>query len=169
MREKPQTKLWHIKLQKAGETISLYTVSEKKPLLIFESYFARLRRMVQITPLGRSGEPLFFFSEEEKAEVEKATEMFGFELKAITEKQIILQVENPENEILWEVAFFSPRARGLWTVKYFLAQDKKKMRSRVEKFRPKGHRISVKKAIRMGQYPIEDITKDSLLLRRGGK
>jgi len=166
MWEKPQAKLWHIKLQKAGETISLFTVSQNKPILVFESYFAKLRRMVQITPPGRSREPVFFFSKEEKAEVEKATEMFGFKLKTITEKQIILQVENPENEILWEVAFFSPRARGLWTVKYFLARDKKKVRSRVEKFRPKDHRISVKKAIRMGQYPIEDITKDSLFLRR---
>ena len=165
MKENEQGKLWQIRMEKAGETTRLYVVSVHKPMLVFESYFARLRRRFEIAPSKKQDPPRFYLLEGEKAEVERATDMHGFKLKAITEKHIVLQAENPENKNLYEISFFNPRLRGLWRRKYVFSKDKGEAASFAQQFKEDYH-IGIRKAAKIDGYPLEAIEKDQIILRR---
>jgi hypothetical protein len=165
MKENLQVKLWQIRMERAGETTRLYVVSVHKPMLVFESYFGRLRRRFEITTLKKQNPPVFYLLAGEKAEVEKATDMHGFKLKAITEKYIILEVENPENKNLYEISLFNPRLRGFWGRKYVLSKDKREAASFAQQFKENYH-ISIKKATKIDSYPVEVVEKDRIILAR---
>jgi len=124
MKENEHAKLWEIRMEKAGETAKFYVVSVHKPMLVFESYFGRLRRRFEIAPSKKQDPPRFYLLEGEKAEVERATDTHGFKLKAVTRKHILLQAENPENRNLYEISFFNPRLRGFWGRKYVFSKDR---------------------------------------------
>ncbi len=165
MKENLPAKLWQIRMKKAGKTARLYVVSIHKPMLVFESYFGRLRRRFEITRSKKQDPPVFYLLEGEKAEVERATDMHGFRLKAVTEKHIILQVENPENKDLYEISFFHPRLRGFWKRKYVISKDKREATSFAQQFKEDYH-VSIRKAAKINGYPIETIEKDHIILHR---
>ncbi len=165
MKENLPAKLWQIRMEKAGETTRLYVVSIHKPMLVFESYFGRLRRRFEIAPSKKQDPPVFYLLEGEKSEVERATDMHGFKLKAITEHHIILQVENPENKNFYEISFFNPRLRGFWRKKYIFSKDKREAASFAQQFKADYH-ISVRKAAKIDGYPVESIEKNRIILNR---
>lgn len=165
MKENQQAKLWQIGMEKGGETGRLYVVSVQKPMLVFESYLGRLRRRFQIEP-SRRGEPLtFYLLDGEKAEVERATDMHGFKLKAVTEKHILLEAENPGDKDLYEISLFRPRLAGFWGKKYVFSKNKKEAAGFAQQFR-KEYRVSVRKAAKIDGYAIEAIEKDRIILSR---
>jgi len=164
-KENLQAKLWQIRMERTGETARLYVVSVHKPMLVFESYFGRLRRRFEITTLKKQDPPVFYLLAGEKAEVEKATDMHGFKLKAITEKYIILEVENPENKNLYEISLFNPRLRGFWGRKYVLSKDKREAASFAQQFKEDYH-VSIKKAAKIDSYPVEVVEKNRIILTR---
>ena len=165
MKENEHAKLWEIRMEKAGETAKLYVVSVHKPMLVFESYFGRLRRRFEIAPSKKQDPPRFYLLEGEKAEVERATDMHGFKLKAVTEKHIVLQAENPENRNLYEISFFNPRLRGFWGRKYVFSKDKREAASFAWQFKEDYH-ISIRKAVKIDGYPVEATEKDRIILKR---
>ena len=165
MKEKQQARLWQIRMEKAGETERLYVVSVQKPMLVFESYFGRLRRRFEIAPSRRKDPPTFYLLEGEKAGVERAADMHGFKLQAITERHIILEAENPENKEFYEISLFAPRLAGFWRKKYVFSKDKKEAASFAQQFK-EDYRVSVRKAAKIDGYTIEAIEKDRIILRR---
>lgn len=165
MKENLPAKLWQIRMGKTGETTRLYVVSVHKPMLMFESYFGRLRRRFEIAPSKKLDPPVFYLLEGEKAEVERATDMHGFKLKAVTENHIILEVQNPENKSLYEISFFNPRLRGFWGRKYVFSSDKKEAASFAQEL-AKDYHLSISKATKIDGYPLEVVEKDRLILRR---
>jgi hypothetical protein len=134
-------------------------------MLVFESYFGRLRRRFEIAPSKKQDPPVLYLLEGEKAEVERATDMHGFRLKAITEHHIILEVENPENKNLYEISLFHPRLRGFWEKKYVFSKDKREAASFAQQFKEDYH-ISTRKAVKIDGYPVEVIEKDRIILNR---
>ena len=165
MKENQQARLWQIRMEKGGETERLYVVSVQKPMLVFESYFGRLRRRFEIAPSRRKDPPTFYLLEGEKAEVERVADMHGFKLEAVTERHIILEAENPENKELYEISLFAPRLVGFWRKKYVFSKDKKEAASFAQQFK-EDYRVSVRKAAKIDGYTIEAIEKDRIILRR---
>lgn len=165
MKENQQAKLWQIRMEKAGETERLYVVSVQKPMLVFESYFGRLRRRFEIAPSRRKDPPIFYLLEGEKAEVERAADMHGFKLEAVTERHIILEAKNPGSEDFYEISLFAPRLAGFWRKKYVFSKDKKEAASFARQFK-EDYRVSVRKAAKIDGYAIEAIEKDRIILRR---
>jgi|GEM_PF-1564792 len=165
MKEKSEAKLWQIKIEKAGEIMRFYVVSPFKPMLIFESYFGKFRRMFDITPKGKQEQLVFFINKQDKAEVERAVEMYGFKLSSITEKHIILEGENLENKYLYEIFLFNTRIRGLFKVEYVFAKDKKEASNFAKEFK-RYYRISVRKTNKIACYPINFIGKNKIILER---
>jgi hypothetical protein len=165
MKEDLPAKLWQIRMKKAGEITRFYVVSVHKPMLVFESYFGRLRRKFEITSSKKHDPPVFYLLAGEEAEVERATDMHGFKLKAITEKHIILKMENPENKNLYEISLFNPQLRGFWRREYVFSKDKRKAASFAQQFKEKYH-LSIKKAAKIDGYPVEVVEKDRIILTR---
>lgn len=165
MKENLPAKLWQIRMQKTGETTRLYVVSVHQPMLVFESYFGRIRRRFEIATSKKQDPPVFYLLAGEKAEVERATDMHGFKLKTITEKYIILEVKNPENKNLYEISLFNPRLRGFWRRKYVFSKDKREAVSFAQQFK-KDYHISIRKATKIDGYPVEAIEKDQIILNR---
>lgn len=165
MKEKLPAKLWQIRMERAGETTRLYVVSIHKPMLVFESYFGRLRRRFEIAPSKKQDPPVFYLLAGEKAEVERATDMHGFKLKAITEHHIILEVKNLENKNLYEISLFNPRLRGFWRREYIFSKDKREAASFAQQFK-ENYRIDIKKASKIDGYRVEAVEKDRIILTR---
>ena len=165
MKENLQAKLWQIRMERAGETTRLYVVSIHKPMLVFESYFGRLRRRFEIAPSKKQDPPVFYLLAGEKAEVERATDMHGFKLKAITEHHIILEVKNLENKNLYEISLFNPRLRGFWRREYIFSKDKREATSFAQQFKEDYH-VSIKKASKIDGYRVEAVEKDRIILTR---
>lgn len=116
-------------------------------------------------PSKKQDPPTFYLLEGEKTEVERATDMYGFSLKGITEKHIILKVENPENKNLYEISFLNPRLRGFWRKKYVFSRDKREAASFAQQFK-EDYRISIRKAAKIDGYPVEAMEKDRIVLKR---
>ncbi len=165
MKEKLPAKLWQIRMEKDGEITRLYVFSIHKPMLVFESYFGRLRRRFEIAPSKKQDPPVFYLLAGEKAEVERATDMHGFKLKAITEHHIILEVKNLENKNLYEISLFNPRLRGLWRKEYVFSKDKREAAIFAQQFKEDYH-VSIKKAAKIDSYPVEVVEKDRIILTR---
>jgi len=165
MKENLQAKLWQIRMERAGETTRLYVVSIHKPMLVFESYFGRLRRRFEIAPSKKQDPPVFYLLAGENAEVERATDMHGFKLKAITEHHIILEVKNPENKNLYEISLFNPRLRGFWRREYIFSKDKREAASFAQQFKENYH-IDIKKASKIDGCRVEAVEKDQIILTR---
>lgn len=165
MKEKLPAKLWQIRMEKDGEITRLYVVSIHQPMLVFESYFGRLRRRFEIAPSKKQDPPVFYLLAGEKAEVERATDVHGFKLKAITEHHIILEVKNLENKNLYEISLFNPRLRGLWRREYIFSKDKREAANFAQQFKEDYH-VSIKKAAKIDSYPVEVVEKDRIILTR---
>jgi len=165
MKEKPEAKLWQIKIEKAEEIMKFYVVSRLKPILIPESYFGKFRRLFEIAHKGEQPQPVFFINREDKVEVEEVAQMYGFKLNSITEKYITLEVENLENKGLYEIFLFNPQVRGLFKLEYVFAKDKKEAANFAKKFK-RDYQVSVRKTDKIACYPINFIGKDRIVLER---
>jgi len=158
-------KLWRIEIGIEDNLNTFYIVSAQKPMLIFESPFGKLRRMFDVFPAKNQSRqtPVFHISSEESATVKLTKKMHGFKLRSITAKSIILSVDNPQKNSLYEISLFKRKVKNFIRKKYIIATDKREAVKIAEKFK-KNYLVRIKKAKKMDCYPILNITDTSIIL-----
>jgi len=142
-------KLWKVEIGQGEKSYTLYVVSTQKPVLIFESYFGKLRRMFDLSSGKPQPQPVFYIPKEERAVVKKTDQIHGFKLQEITSQHIILSIKNPEKKDLYEIFLASKEIKGLLT----------------ERFKPT-YWVKVKKAKKMDCYPIVSVNNKMIILEK---
>jgi len=173
MREqRGEDKLWKIEISEEGNFYQFYLVSPKKPVFIAETAFGKFQRMFSLFKGGYEATspapelpPIFYISRRQKATVQQAQDMHGFDLQKLTAQYIFLSVENLHRKSLYEISLFSRKIKSLFQKKYILAKDKKEATEHAKKFKP-SYRTKVTKAKKMDCYPIVKVTEDSIVLKR---
>lgn len=159
-------KLWKVKIEEHARTYLFYVVSTRAPLLIFESYLGRLRRMFDVTAKRETPpQPVFHIPKEAQAKTEKTNRMHGFNLQKITSRHIVLSAENPEEKDLYEISLIHRKIKGHFKKKYVLAENKKKA-SQVGKEFKSSYRVKVRKAKKMDCYPVVSVDEKQIILKR---
>lgn len=158
-------KLWRVEIGQEKKSYTLYVVSTQKPMLIFESYFGKLRRMFDLSSGKPQPQPVFYIPKEEKATVERSDQMHGFKLQHITSQHIILSIENPQEKDLYEISLASREIKGFLRKEYVLAADKIEAVRLTEKFKPI-YWVKVKKAKKMDCYPIVRVNSKTIVLEK---
>lgn len=160
-------KLWKIEISRENNLYTIYVVSVQKPLLIFESYLGKLRRMFEIFPAQAQFQqpPVFYISSQENATVERVQRMHGFKLQEITSENIVLSINNPKRKNLYEISLLQRKTKGFFKKKYILAADKREAIKTSEKFK-KTYTVKVKKAKKIDCYPILQVTDKRIILEK---
>jgi len=158
-------KLWKVEIGQGEKSYTLYVVSTQKPVLIFESYFGKLRRMFDLSSGKPQLQPVFYIPKEERAVVKKTDQMHGFKLQEITSQHIILSIKNPEKKDLYEIFLISKEIKGLLKKEYILASDKMEAARLTERFKPT-YWVKVKKAKKMDCYPIVSVNNKMIILEK---
>lgn len=156
-------KLWKVNIGEGKNSFTLYIVSCQKPLLIFESYLGKLRRMFDFSSKVREPQPIFYLPCQENATVEKTDRMHGFKLEQITSHHIILSVENPQEKDLYEILLTDRKKKGFLKKYYLLASSKREAIKNSDRFRSI-YQTKIKKAKKMDCYPIISINRKRIVL-----
>ncbi len=156
-------KIWKIRISQGNRFYGFYVVSIEKPMIIFESYFGKLRRIFDISYKKIQSQPVFYVPRWEKATVKLTDEIHGFKVKEISTKHIVLEAQNPDKKYLYEITLIDKKVKGFIKKNYILARDKKDAKDLAEKFK-RTYWIKVKRATKMDCYPILSVNKDRIIL-----
>lgn len=175
MKEKEEEKLWKIKIGERENSFHFYLISTQKPIFISETAFGKFKR--RFGSFGSSGSffnesslsiPIFYIGKKQKAIAEQTQNINGFNLQKLTPQHIVLSVENSHEKFLYELSLFNKNIKTFFKKEYVLASDKKEAMQYSNKFESL-YTIKVTKAKKVYCYPIVNLTKDTLTLKREKK